>query len=158
MVSGSDALLSSDESVEKSFTAANLIDTTNAAYPRQMNEDRPSSRLSWREAFVESSTGRVLLGAVGSTGHAESSPGIARALRDEGYEVIVLGLGQTYAGLVHAAIDEDVDLVVAIDDELGNGSDNVARPVTEGVNVLIVPSDIDTASLLSQAAGRRRQM
>ena len=55
--------------------------------------------------------GRVLIGKVGLDGHDRGAKVVARALRDAGCEVIYTGLHQTPEMLVHAAIQEDVDLI-----------------------------------------------
>lgn len=96
----------------------------------------------------------MLLGAVGPTIDDGLLPGFARSLRDEGYEVIVLGAQQSYDGIAHAAIDEDVDLVIAIDDSV----DHAEGSNIDGVDMLVARSDTSTSELLAQAAGRRRQM
>jgi methylmalonyl-CoA mutase C-terminal domain/subunit len=55
--------------------------------------------------------GRVLIGKVGLDGHDRGAKVVARALRDAGFEVIYTGLHQTPEMLVHAAVQEDVDLI-----------------------------------------------
>ncbi|MBM4341857.1 MAG: cobalamin B12-binding domain-containing protein [Deltaproteobacteria bacterium] len=55
--------------------------------------------------------GRVLVGKVGLDGHDRGAKVVARALRDAGLEVIYTGLHQTPDMIVHAAIQEDVDIV-----------------------------------------------
>ena len=54
---------------------------------------------------------RVLIAKPGLDGHDRGARVIARALRDEGMEVIYTGLFQTPAMIVRAAVDEDVDVV-----------------------------------------------
>jgi methylmalonyl-CoA mutase C-terminal domain/subunit len=54
---------------------------------------------------------RVLIAKPGLDGHDRGAKIVARALRDAGMEVIYLGLHQTPAQIVQAAIDEDVDVV-----------------------------------------------
>jgi methylmalonyl-CoA mutase C-terminal domain/subunit len=54
---------------------------------------------------------RVLVAKPGLDGHDRGAKFIARALRDEGYEVIYTGLHQTPEMIVNAAIQEDVDVV-----------------------------------------------
>ena len=52
---------------------------------------------------------RVLIGKPGLDGHDRGAKIIARALRDEGFEVIYTGLHQTPEMIVNTAIQEDVD-------------------------------------------------
>jgi methylmalonyl-CoA mutase C-terminal domain/subunit len=52
---------------------------------------------------------RVLVAKPGLDGHDRGAKIIARALRDEGFEVIYTGLHQTPEMIVAAAIQEDVD-------------------------------------------------
>src|SRR3954463_4556488 len=52
---------------------------------------------------------RILVAKPGLDGHDRGAKIIARALRDEGFEVIYTGLHQTPEMIVAAAIQEDVD-------------------------------------------------
>lgn len=54
---------------------------------------------------------RVLVAKPGLDGHDRGARVIARAYRDAGMEVIYTGLHQTPEQVVHAAIQEDVDVV-----------------------------------------------
>jgi methylmalonyl-CoA mutase C-terminal domain/subunit len=54
---------------------------------------------------------RVLVAKPGLDGHDRGAKVVARALRDEGMEVIYTGLRQTPEQIVAAAIQEDVDAV-----------------------------------------------
>ncbi len=54
---------------------------------------------------------RVLIAKVGLDGHDRGARVIASALRDAGMEVIYTGLRQTPESVVHAAIQEDVDVI-----------------------------------------------
>lgn len=54
---------------------------------------------------------RVLVAKPGLDGHDRGARVIARAYRDSGMEVIYTGLHQTPEQVVHAAIQEDVDVV-----------------------------------------------
>ena len=54
---------------------------------------------------------RVLVAKPGLDGHDRGAKIIARALRDEGFEVIYTGLHQTPEMIVAAAVQEDVDAV-----------------------------------------------
>lgn len=54
---------------------------------------------------------RVLVSKCGLDGHDRGSRVVARALRDEGFEVVYLGLFQTPESIVEAAIQEDVDAI-----------------------------------------------
>jgi methylmalonyl-CoA mutase C-terminal domain/subunit len=47
----------------------------------------------------------------GLDGHDRGARIIARAFRDAGYEVVYTGLHQTPEEIVHAAIQEDVDMI-----------------------------------------------
>ena len=52
---------------------------------------------------------RVLIAKPGLDGHDRGAKIIARALRDDGFEVIYTGLHQTPEMIVAAAVQEDVD-------------------------------------------------
>lgn len=54
---------------------------------------------------------RVLIAKPGLDGHDRGAKYIARALKDEGYEVIYTGLRQTPDSIVATAIQEDVQFV-----------------------------------------------
>jgi methylmalonyl-CoA mutase C-terminal domain/subunit len=54
---------------------------------------------------------RVLIAKPGLDGHDRGAKVIARLFRDAGMEVIYTGLHQTPAGIVEAAIQEDVDVI-----------------------------------------------
>ena len=54
---------------------------------------------------------RVLVAKPGLDGHDRGAKIVARALRDAGMEVIYAGLRQTPEMVVHAAIQEDVDVI-----------------------------------------------
>ena len=53
---------------------------------------------------------RVLMAKTGMDGHWRGPTIVARALRDAGFEVIMIGMADTDT-IVRATIDEDVDLV-----------------------------------------------
>ena len=55
--------------------------------------------------------GRVLIGKVGLDGHDVGARVVAKALADEGLEVIYTGLRQTPEMIVTTAIEEGVDLI-----------------------------------------------
>jgi methylmalonyl-CoA mutase cobalamin-binding domain/chain len=54
---------------------------------------------------------RILIAKPGLDGHDRGAKIIARALRDEGMEVIYTGLRQTPEMIVNAALQEDVDAI-----------------------------------------------
>jgi len=54
---------------------------------------------------------RVLVAKPGLDGHDRGAKVIARAFRDAGFEVIYTGLRQTPEQVVHAALQEDADVV-----------------------------------------------
>lgn len=54
---------------------------------------------------------RVLVAKPGLDGHDRGAKVVARALRDEGFEVIYTGLHQTPEQIVNSAIQEDVDVI-----------------------------------------------
>jgi LAO/AO transport system ATPase len=56
---------------------------------------------------------RVLIAKIGLDGHDRGAKLIVRNLRDAGMEVIYTGLWQTPASTVHAALQEDVDVLGA---------------------------------------------
>lgn len=53
---------------------------------------------------------RILMAKTGLDGHWRGPTIVARALRDAGFEVIMIGMANTQ-DIVRAAVDEDVDLV-----------------------------------------------
>jgi methylmalonyl-CoA mutase C-terminal domain/subunit len=53
---------------------------------------------------------RILMAKTGLDGHWRGPTIVARALRDAGFEVIMIGMANT-DDIVRAAVDEDVDLV-----------------------------------------------
>lgn len=54
---------------------------------------------------------RILIAKPGLDGHDRGAKYVARALKDEGYEVIYTGLRQTPDSIVNTAIQEDVQYV-----------------------------------------------
>lgn len=56
-------------------------------------------------------SGRVLIAKVGLDGHDVGARVVAKALADAGFEVIYTGLRQTPETVVHAAIQEAVDVI-----------------------------------------------
>lgn len=54
---------------------------------------------------------RILIAKPGLDGHDRGAKFIARALRDEGYEVIYTGIRQTPEAIAQTAVQEDVDFV-----------------------------------------------
>ena len=54
---------------------------------------------------------RIVLAKLGLDGHDRGLKVVARSLRDAGLEVIYLGLRQTTASVLAAAIDEDADAI-----------------------------------------------
>jgi methylmalonyl-CoA mutase, C-terminal domain len=54
---------------------------------------------------------RVIISKCGLDGHDRGARVVARALRDEGFEVVYLGLFQTPEMIVQAAIQEDADAI-----------------------------------------------
>jgi methylmalonyl-CoA mutase C-terminal domain/subunit len=54
---------------------------------------------------------RVMVAKPGLDGHDRGARIVARAFRDAGFEVVYTGLHQTPEEIVHAAIQEDVDMV-----------------------------------------------
>lgn len=53
---------------------------------------------------------RILMAKTGLDGHWRGPTIVARALRDAGFEVVMIGMAST-DDIVRAAVDEDVDLV-----------------------------------------------
>jgi methylmalonyl-CoA mutase, C-terminal domain len=54
---------------------------------------------------------KVLIAKPGLAGHDRGAKGLARGLRDEGFEVVYTGLRQTPEMVATAALQEDVDVV-----------------------------------------------
>jgi methylmalonyl-CoA mutase C-terminal domain/subunit len=54
---------------------------------------------------------RVIVAKPGLDGHDRGAKVIARAFRDAGFEVIYTGLRQTPEQVVHAALQEDADVI-----------------------------------------------
>jgi methylmalonyl-CoA mutase C-terminal domain/subunit len=54
---------------------------------------------------------RILIAKPGLDGHDRGAKFVARALRDEGYEVIYTGIRQTPEAIVKTAVQEDVQFV-----------------------------------------------
>lgn len=59
---------------------------------------------------MSNSEKRILMAKTGLDGHWRGPTIVARALRDAGFEVIMIGMANT-DDIVTAAVDEDVDLV-----------------------------------------------
>lgn len=59
----------------------------------------------------ESGTIRVLVAKLGLDGHDRGAKVVARILRDAGMEVVYTGLYKSPDEVVHAAIQEDVDVI-----------------------------------------------
>ncbi len=59
---------------------------------------------------MDNSQKRILMAKTGLDGHWRGPTIVARALRDAGFEVIMIGMAST-DDIVRAAVDEDVDLV-----------------------------------------------
>lgn len=57
------------------------------------------------------SAGRILVAKIGLDGHDVGAKYVARLLRDNGFEVVYLGIRQRVEAVVRAAIDENVDVV-----------------------------------------------
>jgi methylmalonyl-CoA mutase C-terminal domain/subunit len=59
----------------------------------------------------ESKRFRILIGKPGLDGHDRGAKCIARALRDDGFEVVYTGIRRTAEEIAVAAVQEDVDAV-----------------------------------------------
>lgn len=81
---------------------------------------------------------RVVLAKMGLDGHDRGLKVVARTLRDAGCEVIYLGLRQSAATIVAAAIDEDAD---AIGISMHNGGHLTLAPRMVDA---VVEADMDT--------------
>lgn len=55
--------------------------------------------------------GRILIGKPGLDGHDRGAKFVARALRDDGFEVIYTGIRRTPEEIAATAVQEDVDVV-----------------------------------------------
>ncbi|GAC1541562.1 MAG: cobalamin B12-binding domain-containing protein [Myxococcales bacterium] len=80
---------------------------------------------------------RILVAKPGLDGHDRGAKIIARALRDEGFEVIYTGLHQTPEMIVAAAVQEDVD--------------GIGLSIMSGAHMTLFPAVIDL--LKAQDAG-----
>jgi methylmalonyl-CoA mutase, C-terminal domain len=80
---------------------------------------------------------RILVAKPGLDGHDRGAKIIARALRDEGFEVIYTGLHQTPEMIVAAAVQEDVD--------------GVGLSIMSGAHMTLFPAILDL--LQAQGAG-----
>ena len=80
---------------------------------------------------------RILVAKPGLDGHDRGAKVIARALRDEGFEVIYTGLHQTPEMIVAAAVQEDVD--------------GIGLSIMSGAHMTLFPAVIDL--LKAQGAG-----
>lgn len=72
---------------------------------------------------------RILVAKPGLDGHDRGAKIIARALRDEGFEVIYTGLHQTPEMIVAAAVQEDVD--------------GIGLSIMSGAHMTLFPAVID---------------
>ena len=80
---------------------------------------------------------RILVAKPGLDGHDRGAKIIARALRDQGFEVIYTGLHQTPEMIVAAAVQEDVD--------------GIGMSIMSGAHMTLFPAVIDL--LRQQGAG-----
>src|SRR5471030_2907061 len=80
---------------------------------------------------------RILVATPGLDGHDRGAKIIARALRDDGFEVIYTGLHQTPEMIVAAAVQEDVD--------------GIGLSIMSGAHMTLFPAVIDL--LKAQDAG-----
>jgi methylmalonyl-CoA mutase C-terminal domain/subunit len=80
---------------------------------------------------------RILVAKPGLDGHDRGAKIIARALRDEGFEVIYTGLHQTPEMIVAAAVQEDVD--------------GIGLSIMSGAHMTLFPAVLDL--LKAQGAG-----
>ena len=71
----------------------------------------PSVTAQSRPAESRPHAGRVLVAKLGLDGHDVGAKSVARLLRDNGLEVIYLGIRQTPEYVVQAALQEDVDVL-----------------------------------------------
>ena len=77
---------------------------------------------------------RILVAKPGLDGHDRGAKIIARALRDEGFEVIYTGLHQTPEMIVAAAVQEDVD--------------GIGLSIMSGAHMTLFPAVIDLLKAL----------
>ena len=54
---------------------------------------------------------KVIISKVGLDGHDRGAKVVATLLKEAGMEVVYLGMFQSHEGIVHAAIDEDADVI-----------------------------------------------
>jgi methylmalonyl-CoA mutase, C-terminal domain len=54
---------------------------------------------------------RVLISMIGLDSHTTGAEVVSMLLRDHGFEVVYLGTNQTPGMIVHAALEEDVDVI-----------------------------------------------
>jgi methylmalonyl-CoA mutase C-terminal domain/subunit len=69
-----------------------------------------SSTRSW-SAGVPEQAGKVLVAKIGLDGHDVGAKYVARLLRDNGFEVVYLGIRQRVEAVVRAALEANVDVV-----------------------------------------------
>ena len=81
------------------------------------------------EAEASSRKVRILVAKPGLDGHDRGAKIIARALRDQGFEVIYTGLHQTPEMIVAAAVQEDVD--------------GIGMSIMSGAHMTLFPAVID---------------
>src|SRR5258708_15766459 len=72
---------------------------------------------------------RILVAKPGLDGHDRGAKIIARALRDEGFEVVYTGLHQTPEMIVAAAVQEDVD--------------GIGLSIMSGAHMTLFPAGLD---------------
>jgi methylmalonyl-CoA mutase C-terminal domain/subunit len=70
----------------------------------------PSVGSESQPAGAKDVPGRVLVAKLGLDGHDVGAKSVARLLRDNGLEVVYLGIRQTPEGAVKVALEEDVDV------------------------------------------------
>ncbi len=81
------------------------------------------------EATADTRKVRILVAKPGLDGHDRGAKIIARALRDDGFEVIYTGLHQTPEMIVAAAVQEDVD--------------GIGMSIMSGAHMTLFPAVID---------------
>jgi methylmalonyl-CoA mutase C-terminal domain/subunit len=69
-----------------------------------------SADLDWSRQAPDH-VGKILVAKIGLDGHDVGAKFIARLLRDNGFEVVYLGIRQRVEAVVRAALDENVDVV-----------------------------------------------
>ena len=77
---------------------------------------------------------RVLLAKVGCDIHERGALTMMNAFRDAGMEVIYTGRFQSEAGIVRAAVEEDVDIIGVSD--LSGSLPIISRKILDGLNEL----------------------